>query len=130
MKFTYLASHDLQEPLRKLVSFSEFLQADLGPDITATITEDIHFITDAAYRMQTLVQDLLQFSRSSRGEMKLRPTNLEECLNNALDVWSLKIQETGAQIERDPLPMVFGDKTLLTQVYQNLIGNALKFVEH
>ena len=127
-EFTYVASHDLQEPVRKLVSFSSLLEKDLGEDLNPRAKEDLGFITDAAYRMQNLIQDLLALSRAGRKSIKFQNVSLETSVGRALDSLELRVGESGAEIRRDPLPSVCGDATLLTQVYQNLIGNALKFV--
>jgi hypothetical protein len=77
--------------------------------------------------MQRLVRDLLALSRSGRQDMQWQETALGDCVDQALDALELRIAETNAHIQREPLPMVQGDPSLLTQVYQNLIGNALKF---
>jgi len=127
-EFTYVASHDLQEPLRKLTAFSSLLAKDLGHELPENARKDLFYITDAATRMQTLLQDLLNLSRSGRKELTITEVPLDQCVDGALSALSLKIEETGVEIRREPLPVVQGDKTLLTQLYQNLIGNALKFV--
>ncbi len=126
--FTYIASHDLQEPLRKMISFSAYLKEDMGCDLPERAEKDVFFVTDAAHRMQTLVQDLLGLSRTSRSEIKAAHVSINRCVDEALDMLALRIEETGAVIVRDELPEVWGDPVLLTQVYQNLIGNALKFI--
>ena len=127
-EFTYIASHDLQEPLRKMSSFSKLLEKDLGDDISERAKKDLDFITDAARRMQTLVQDLLNLSRSGRSAMQCREIEMDSCVDSALRSLSARIEETGAEIERDPLPTAWADRTMINQLYQNLIGNALKFV--
>src|SRR5262249_55252222 len=119
---------DLQEPLRKLVSFSELLRADLGGELSERAAQDLEVITDAARRMRTLVRDLLTLSRTGTSEMKVRPVSLDECVDRVLDALDLRISETRAVITRDPLPEVTGDKTLIEELYQNLLSNALKFV--
>ncbi len=126
-QFTYVASHDLQEPLRKLTSFSDLLREDLGEDLPQVAAADLGFITDAAARMQTLVLDLLALSRTGRAAVKWEKIPLQECADAAMANLSRKIEETGAEIVRDPLPLVLGDRTLLTQLYQNLIGNSLHY---
>ncbi|MCP3920567.1 MAG: PAS domain S-box protein [bacterium] len=127
-EFTGVASHDLQEPLRKLVTFSDLLEMDLGGDLPPRADEDLDFIRDSARRMSKLVQDLLQLSRAGRSAMNLEPLALDTCVDRALEALGQRLEETGAELVRDELPMVNGDATLLTQLYQNLIGNALKFV--
>ncbi|MCG8406925.1 MAG: PAS domain S-box protein [Phycisphaerales bacterium] len=127
-EFTYVASHDLQEPLRKLVSFSKLLETDIGGNLPKRAAEDLGFITDAARRMQTLVQDLLKLSRAGRSDLDKKRMDLNVCVDQAINSLAARIEETDAQITRDDLPVVFGDQTLLTQLYQNLISNALKFI--
>lgn len=127
-EFTYVASHDLQEPLRKLTSFSELLRVDLGSDLPVAAARDLDYITDAAKRMQNLVQDLLGLSRAGRRELKRERVSLSDCVVWALAALATRIEETNAEIRCDELPEVDGDPTLLTQLFQNLIGNALKFI--
>lgn len=126
-EFTYVASHDLQEPLRKLISFSALLQKDVGPDISDNAQRDLKFITEAAHRMQNLVQDLLALSRTGRVEIDMQPVSMQSCAQRAIEALDTRIQESGAQISSDDLSTVHGDTTLLTQLYQNLIGNAIKY---
>jgi signal transduction histidine kinase len=125
--FTNVASHDLQEPLRTLTAFSDMLRKDLDQSLPERAAQDVGFITDAAKRMQTLIQDLLALSRAGRVAKKREKVSLGECADLALEALAIRIKETGAQVTRDNLPEVWGDSTLLTQLYQNLIGNALKF---
>ncbi len=127
-EFTYVASHDLQEPLRKLVSFSSLLERDAGDNLPETAKKDLNFITDAAGRMSKLIQDLLQLSRAGRLAMVRDRICLNKCVDRALEALAGRVAETGPRIVRDPLPEIVGDRTLLTQLFQNLIGNALKFV--
>lgn len=128
-EFTYVASHDLQEPVRKLVAFSELLRKDIGDDLPPRVAQDLAFISDAALRMQRLVRDLLALSRSGKVSMLHEHVALDDAVDLALEALALRVRESGARINRDPLPMVSGDLTLLTQLYQNLIDNALKFVD-
>ncbi len=127
-EFSYAASHDLQEPLRKLNAFSMLLEKDLGPHLPERAAKDLGFITDAARRMQTLIQDLLHLSRAGRAAIRRERVPLGFCADEALDAISARIEETDAVVTRDELPDVWGDATMLTQLYQNLIGNALKYV--
>lgn len=126
-EFTYVASHDLQEPIRKLVSFSSLLEQDLGGNLNEAAAGDLRFIVDAAIRMRSLVQDLLALSRAGCAAMKLEPVPVEICQRDALDVLQMRIRETGTVIHRSAMPTVTGDRTLLTQLFQNLIENAIKF---
>jgi signal transduction histidine kinase len=126
-QFTYFFSHDLQEPLRKLNYFTKLLKEDVGPDLNQQAEQDVEFITDAARRMQGLVDSLLKLSRVGQAAMEWEPVNLEECVTEALNCLIARSDETGATIRHDALPVVAGDLALLTHLYQNLIGNALKF---
>jgi len=125
--FTHIASHDLQEPLRTLVAFSDLLSKDLGPLLPPRAARDLGFITDAAKRMRTLIEDLLALSRAGRAAQKREKVFLDECAGRALEALAIRVKDTGAEVARDGLPDVWGDSTMLTQLYQNLIGNALKF---
>jgi signal transduction histidine kinase len=125
--FTNMASHDMQEPLRTLMAFSDLLRKDLGDSLSEQAAKDLTFITDAAKRMQALIQDLLALSRAGRAPKKREKVSPRECADLALEALTLRVKETGAQIIQDKLPDVWGDSTLITQLYQNLIGNALKF---
>ena len=128
-EFTRVASHDLQEPLRKLTSFSSLLRGDLGDGMPEAAERDLGFIEDASERMQTLVMDLLSLSRTNREEMRVTWIPLDSCVDRALAFLHVSIKELDAEVVRVPLPEVAGDKTLITQLYMNLIGNALKFTD-
>ena len=126
-EFTHMASHDLQEPLRTLTAYSDLLRKDLAQSLPERAARDLGFITDAAKRMQTLIRDLLALSRAGRVVKKGDKISLGECADRALEALAMRVEETGAQVMREELPEVWGDSTLLTELYQNLIGNALKF---
>lgn len=126
-QFSYFASHDLQQPLRQICAFGDLLKEDLGDDLTDSAAESLRFITAAAARARTLVQDLLTLSQTGKAAVRQEPVSLNECVDQALDVLVLAREQAGAEISRETLPVVHGDATLLTQIYQNLIGNALKF---
>ena len=126
-EFTDMVSHDLQEPLRTLITFSDMLGKDLGHSLSERAAKDLHFITDAAKRMQTLIRDLLALARASRAPQKREIVSLDMCADWALEALATRVRETDALVTRDVLPEVWGDATLITQLYQNLIGNALKF---
>jgi two-component system sensor histidine kinase/response regulator len=127
-EFTYVASHDLQEPVRKLISFSKLLEQDAGANLEERAKKDLSFIVDAAARMRDLIQDLLALSRAGRAAMKVEPISLANCVDSALDALEMRVLETHAEIDRDELPEIAGDAVLMTQLYQNLVGNALKFI--
>jgi len=126
-EFTYIASHDLQEPLRKIVAFSDFLCKDAGEDLPERASKDLGFIVDAARRMQTLIQDLLDLSHVGKKAMKKKKVSLDLCVKRALENLSIRIKESNTEISMDNLPELFVDSGLFTQVYQNLIENAIKF---
>ncbi len=125
--FAYVASHDLREPLRSLAAFSQLLHKDLGDSLPEEAARDLGFITEATQRMQTLIDGLLALSRAGRTVKKKEKVFLSECAERALEALALRVKETGAEVMCDKLPMVYGDGILLTELYQNLIANALKF---
>lgn len=128
-EFTFMASHDLKEPLRKLVAYCGLLRDDLGVELPEEAHRDLFFIVDAAARMERLIEDLLSLSRIGRKELELQRVSPAACAELALEALAVAIQESGAEISRERLADVWGDPTTLTQIYQNLIGNALKFVD-
>ena len=127
-EFVYQVSHDLQEPLRKLIAFSDLLHEDLGDGLEEVVAQDLHYIRDSASRMSRMIEDLLRLSRAGNSAMQWVEVSLENCVEEVLSTLSLRIDETGAKVLVDDLPDVFGDPRLLTQLFQNLAGNALKFV--
>ena len=129
-EFAYVASHDLQEPLRKIQVFCQMLEKDMGTSLPATAHKDLAFITDGASRMQQMVTDLLAFSCLGRGAVNFVPISLERVVDQALANLAVSIVEKQAHIERDALPEITGDFSLLVALYQNLIGNALKYNEN
>ncbi len=127
-QFAYVASHDLQEPLRKVASFCQLLEKRYGDQLDERGTEYIAFAVDGAKRMQVLINDLLTFSRVGRLNATYSDVHLDDTLDAAVENLSTAIEESGAEVVRTgPLPEVFGDPTLLTMLWQNLIGNAIKF---
>ena len=128
-QFAYVASHDLQEPLRKVAAFCQLLEKRYGDELDERGAEYIGFAVDGAKRMQVLINDLLTFSRVGRLNTANSEFDLGVALDEALKNLSTSIEESGAEIERRgrPLPRISGDPTLLTMLWQNLIGNAIKF---
>ncbi|MBA3741904.1 ATP-binding protein [Sporichthya sp.] len=126
-QFAYVASHDLQEPLRKVASFCQMLQRRYQGQLDERADQYIEFAVDGAKRMQQLINDLLAFSRVGRATERLVPVDTGLAAQHALDALGAATEETQAEIEIGPLPTVPGDDALLTQVFQNLIGNAIKF---
>ena len=128
-EFTYVASHDLQEPLRKLQAYSQLLKEDLGDELPIEAEMDLKFITDAAERMQRQVQDLLSLSRVSRITISPERIEVDKCADRAIDALELAIREKGAIVSRETLSTVVADPAMLTHVFQNLIANAIKYCE-
>lgn len=126
--FNYIAGHDLQEPVRKLIAFCHHLRRNVGTNLTKRAEQDLHYIIDAATRMQVLIQSLLAFSKSNQSGVKCEWVSVDDCVDEVLSVLSNRINETRARILRDPLPAIMGDGCILILIYQNLIDNALKFV--
>jgi signal transduction histidine kinase len=126
-QFAYVASHDLQEPLRKVASFSQLLQQRYAGQLDERADQYIEFAVDGARRMQDLINDLLAFSRVGRLEHPHGDVDCAELVVRVRADLATSIEESGATVEADPLPTVRGDAGLLRLVFQNLIGNAIKF---
>ncbi|MGW1208659.1 sensor histidine kinase [Streptomyces sp. NPDC002499] len=127
-QFAYVASHDLQEPLRKVASFCQLLEKRYGDQLDQRGLQYIDFAVDGAKRMQVLINDLLTFSRVGRVNDAQVPVGLDQTLDKALSNLTVAVEESGAGVDRpDTLPEIVGDPTLLAMLWQNLIGNALKF---
>ncbi|MFE5480310.1 CHASE3 domain-containing protein [Nocardia sp. NPDC056541] len=127
-QFAYVASHDLQEPLRKVASFCQLLEKRYGDQLDERGKQYIDFAVDGAKRMQVLINDLLTFSRVGRMSEGTEPVGLDQTLDEAMAALSATIEESEAVIERpEALPELLGEPTLLIMLWQNLIGNAIKF---
>jgi signal transduction histidine kinase len=126
-QFAYIASHDLQEPLRMVASYVQLLERDYKGKLGEEADEFIGFAVDGAKRMQALIQDLLTYSRVGRGEVPTEPIELDAAFDRALNNLHAAIEESGASVAAEPLPTVVADESQMTQLLQNLIGNALKF---
>jgi signal transduction histidine kinase len=126
-QFAYVASHDLQEPLRKVASFCQLLQRRYAGQLDERADQYIEFAVDGAKRMQRLINDLLDFSRVGRLTAPQTDVDLGDCLDRALQDLESAIEESGAQVTSDELPVVRGEGPLLAQVMLNLVGNAIKF---
>ncbi len=128
-QFAYVASHDLQEPLRKVASFCQLLEKRYGDKLDERGIEYIGFAVDGAKRMQALINDLLTFSRVGRLGTTETEVQLDATLDAGLANLAVAIEETDAEIVRpaQPLPQIVGDPMLLTMLWQNLVGNAIKF---
>lgn len=126
-QFAYVASHDLQEPLRMIASYVQLLGMRYKGRLDADADEFIGYAVEGAKRMQQLILDLLEYARvDTRGQPKA-PTDMNLVCQQAVGNLQVAIRETGAQVTWDPLPVVPGDRPQLTMVLQNLIANALKF---
>jgi signal transduction histidine kinase len=127
-QFAYVASHDLQEPLRKVASFCQLLERRYGDQLDDRGRQYIDFAVDGAKRLQVLINDLLTFSRVGRGNEIRTELSLDQPLDAAIGAMDAAIEEKGAVVERpDQLPEVMGDATLLAMLWQNLISNGIKF---
>jgi signal transduction histidine kinase len=126
-QFAYVASHDLQEPLRMVSSYTQLLAQRYENALDEKAKKYIHYAVDGATRMQHLIQDLLAYSRVTTQGEKIAITDSQQALASAITSLTAAIAETGAGITHDPLPTVRADAMQLTQIFQNLIGNAIKF---
>jgi signal transduction histidine kinase len=127
-QFAYVASHDLSEPLRKVANFCQLLERQYAPQLDDRARQYIDFAVDGAKRMQVLITDLLALSRVGRTTDEFRPVSLERAIEQALSTLGDRLAESGGRVEHpDPLPTVAGDRSLLTSLLENLIGNAVKY---
>ncbi|MDO8144647.1 ATP-binding protein [Isoptericola sp. 178] len=126
-QFAYVASHDLQEPLRKVASFTQLLQKRYGDQLDDRADQYIAFAVDGAHRMQRLIQDLLSFSRVGRSGGRREDVDLSDVLDQVLSDLSHRLAEKDGEVTSDPLPVVEGERGPLTMLMRNVVGNALKF---
>ena len=126
-QFAYVASHDLQEPLRAVSSFAQLLEKRYGGALDEKADGYIQHIVDGATRMRTMINDLLTYSRVNTKGRDPDPVDPHEALGRAIVNLASRIQSTHAVVTNEDLPPVMADATQLTQVFQNLIGNAIKF---
>lgn len=126
-QFAYVASHDLQEPLRMVASFTQLLQRRYKDKLDADANEFIAFAVEGANRMQRLINDLLSYSRIHTRGKPFEAVDCEEILGEARANLQLAIEKSGALVTNDPLPTVMGDASQLMRLLQNLIDNAIKF---
>jgi signal transduction histidine kinase len=126
-QFAYVASHDLQEPLRMVTSYVQLLAKRYQGKLDADANEFIDFAVDGAVRMRKLINDLLTYSRVGTQGKELSPTDSEAALAQSVKDLEVTIEENGALVTHDPLPTVMADRPQLGQLFQNLIGNAIKF---
>lgn len=126
-RFAYIASHDLQEPLRMVSSYVQLLGRRYKGKLDVDADEFIHFAVDGANRMQALINDLLDYSRVGRGEMKYKMVDIEEIVLTALSNLQPQIQENNAVVDYTSMPKLYGLPIELTRLFQNLISNAIKY---
>ena len=126
-QFAYIASHDLQEPLRMVASYTQLLARRYKGKLDSDADEFITFAVDGANRMQRLIQDLLAYSRVGTKGKELLQTSSEDALERSLLNLRAAIADSGALVTHDPLPSVLADEMQLVQLFQNLVGNAIKY---
>jgi len=126
-QFAYVASHDLQEPLRAVNSYAQLLGRKYQGNLDAKADKYLGYIMEEATRMQQLINDLLDFSRVGTRGKELKPTACEAMLSQVLENLQVAIAESQVLVTHDPLPTLMGDETQLNQLFQNLIANAIKF---
>ncbi|WP_414469377.1 PAS domain S-box protein [Methanobacterium sp. ACI-7] len=124
--FAYITSHDLQEPLRTIASYAQLINRRYRGQLDKDADEFLSFMVSGSKRMKEQIQGLLDYSRVGKGE-EFRKFNTEEALDDALDNLKYSIEDCKAEVTYDALPEIFGDRSQITRVFQNLIGNALKF---
>jgi signal transduction histidine kinase len=126
-QFAYVASHDLQEPLRMVTSYVQLLAKRYKGKLDSDADEFISFALDGSLRMRKLINDLLTYSRVGTRKKELKPTNCKIVLDQSLNNLKVAIEENGVVVTHDPLPTVMVDNPQWVQLFQNLIGNAIKF---
>ena len=126
-RFAYIASHDMQEPLRMITSFLQLFKKKYEAQIDETAEQYIHFAVDGAERMKKLIMDLLQYSRVGSNKDDFEQIHTNNLLTEVVNIFSTSVEETKARIIIGNLPDVKANKTQLFQLFQNLIGNAMKY---
>jgi PAS domain S-box-containing protein len=126
-QFAYITSHDLREPLRMITSFLQLLERRYKDQLDEDANEFIGFAVDGAKRLDAMTNDLLQYSKITNKKREIKPVNFEQVLEEALINLQIQIEENNAIITHDPLPTINGDEQLKVQLFQNIIGNAIKY---
>jgi PAS domain S-box-containing protein len=126
-QFAHVTSHDLREPLRMITSFLQLLERRYKDQLDDDANEFIEFAVDGAKRLDNMINDILKYSQVKSNTRKLVPINTEEILDKTLINLKVPIDENNAIITHDPLPIILGDKEMLTQLFQNLISNSIKY---
>ncbi len=129
-QFSYIASHDLKEPMRNLISYSQLLEEDIGPNLTPDAADDLKYIKQSAMRLGRLVDDLLNLSRAGRSEVKKSEVSIEKVLADTKKSLESLLEESKAKIVVvGELPKVYVDENLFVQLFANIVTNAVKFVD-
>ncbi len=126
-RFAFVASHDLQEPLRKIASFAQLIEMDYKNELDEDAVQYINFMVDGVKRMQFLIQDLLTYSRTGMNELQVDTVDLGSLVREVAATFSETLDETGGTIDIGALPSLRADRTLMWQLFQNLVSNALKY---
>jgi light-regulated signal transduction histidine kinase (bacteriophytochrome) len=126
-QFAHLASHDLQEPLRMVSSYLQILQMEFEGKLGAEADEYIRYAVEGALRMKKLIDSLLSYSRLGRSGQKFEMSDFNQIVKHALENLKVSVEEHRAFIRAEPLPKAMADPILMTELFQNLIGNAIKF---
>ena len=126
-QFAYVASHDLQEPIRMMVRYSQLLEKHLQGRLDAQSSEYLNFVVDGAKRMQSLISDLLAYSVVDTRQEPFEKVHAEKIFRRAMKNLQLAVEESSAEIICDSLPPVWANPVQLTQLFQNLVGNSVKF---
>ena len=124
-----MASHDLKEPLRMITSFLKLLESKYGDDLNEEAKDYINYAVDGAYRMDMMINDLLEYSRVESKEIEFKYLNSEKILEKALNNLKTFIDERNAVITSDSLPVIYANEPQMIQLFQNLIGNGIKYCD-
>lgn len=126
-QFAFVASHDLQEPLRKVIFYSDYFQSQYASHLDEKSTSYLKGMINASHRMRILITDLLSFSQVDKQKLELKEVDLGAVMKEAVNSYELIIDEKGAQLTIDELPLIAGDATMLRRLFENLLSNALKY---
>jgi light-regulated signal transduction histidine kinase (bacteriophytochrome) len=126
-QFAFVASHDLQEPVRKLLFYSDYLLSQYTDSIDRKGVNYLENMRNASQRMRSLIQDLLLFSQINKEELKYKEVDLNQLVKEALQDFEMTIEEKGAVLTVQPLPAVRGDERMMRQLFENIISNSLKY---
>lgn len=128
-QFAYVASHDLQEPLRMITSYLDILKMEYQDELDEDADEYIHYAVDGAERMKRLIDDLLKYSRVNTDEKPHESTDFNNVLDNVLEALAVKIEDTNATVTNDDLPILEADASQINQLFQNIIANAINYAK-